>query len=138
MPSILDQVAAQQYSAFCPQTIQEFFALQLARKLNDTTAARYYRDVVASYSEESVIVAYRRAIAASGLQHGSLARNFHTALNRANGHGPVFQDTRVLAIKIDRRTVAGAIFRGTQLEDTHTRQLSSVRAKAESSAVGFM
>ena len=138
MPNILDRVAAQRYSDFRPQTVQEFFALQLARKLGDSVAVRHYQELVAEHSEESLLVAYRRALAATGQQQGSLARNFHTALNRVNGNGPSMDAIRLLAIKVERRTVSAAVFFGRQLEDTETRHLSSIRSKAEGSAASFI
>jgi hypothetical protein len=138
MPNILDRVAAQRYSQVCPQTSVEYFALQLARKLGDTDAAQHYIHLAAERSEEGLLVAYRRAVAASGQRGETLARNFHSALTRTNGHGPGFDSTRLLAIKVERRTISAAIFFGRHLEDTETRHLSSVRPKAEASAVSFI
>jgi len=138
MPGILDRVAAQRYNEFCPQTVPEFFALQLARKLGDHSAARHYHELVQEHSEESLLVAYRRALAASGDHLDTLARNFHSALSRVNGHGPCIDTARLLAIKIERRTVSAAVFLGRHPEDTETRHLSSVGAKAEASAVSFI
>jgi hypothetical protein len=138
MPGILDRVAAQRYNEFRPQTVREFFALQLARKLGDHSAARHYHELVEEHSEEGLLVAYRRALAASGDHWGTLARNFHSSLTRVNGHGPSIDAARLLAIKIERRTVSAAVFLGRHPEDTETRHLSSVRAKAAASAVSFI
>ena len=63
MPNILDHIAAQRYTEFRPQTVPEFFALQLARKLGDPAAARHYQQLTAERSEESLLVAYRRTLA---------------------------------------------------------------------------
>src|SRR5688572_3661087 len=118
---ILDHVAGQRYSQVQPHTVPEFFALQLARKLADTPSARHYLELISARSEESLLVAYRRAVAASGRHPESLARNFHVALNRVNGHGPSHEVNRLLAITVERRTVSGAILYGRHLEDIQTR-----------------
>jgi hypothetical protein len=138
MPNILDRIAAQRYGEVHPQTVQEFFGLQLARKLGDLEAARHYLEMVAEHSEENLLVAYRRALAASAQQSENLPRGFHTALNRMNVHGPEIGEIRLLAIKVERRTVSAAVFVGRHLEDTETRHLSSVRSRAEASAVSFI
>jgi hypothetical protein len=44
----------------------------------------------------------------------------------------------LIAIRIERRTVAAAFFRGEHLEYTDARQLSSAHDKALASAVGFI
>ncbi len=45
--------------------------------------------------------------------------------------------SRLAAFKVERRSLAAAVFLGEQLDYTQVRQLSSDPAKAESSAVGF-
>ena len=45
--------------------------------------------------------------------------------------------SRLASFKIERRSLAAAVFVGEQIDYTHVRQLSSDHAKAESSAVGF-
>jgi hypothetical protein len=47
-------------------------------------------------------------------------------------------DNRLLAIKVERRSVAAAVFVDLHLDYTQVRQLSSSRTKAESSALGFV
>jgi hypothetical protein len=44
----------------------------------------------------------------------------------------------LLAVKVERRSVAAAVFSGRHLEDAHVRHLSSVASRAQSSAVGFV
>ena len=46
-------------------------------------------------------------------------------------------ETRLAAFKVERRTVAAAVFAGEHLEYAQLRQLASDSRKAESSAVGF-
>ena len=45
---------------------------------------------------------------------------------------------RLAAFRIDRRSVAAAIFIGAHLDYVEVRQLSSVHEKAEASALGFV
>ena len=136
MLGILDRVAAQQHSAFHPQTIREFFSLCLAQKLGEPEAARHYLELADQHSEEGLLVAYRRAAACSG-QPGSLARNFHSALKHGTGNGPQSRSDRLLAIKVERRSVAVAFLIGTQLDYTQIHHLPSARDKAGQSAFGF-
>jgi hypothetical protein len=138
MVSILDRVAGQRYNQFRPRTVPEFFALQLARRLGDAEAAPHYVELVGERSEEGLLVAYRRTVATSKQGGETLARNFHTALDRTNGSGPDADQVRLLAINVERRTVSASVFMGRHLEYTDKRHLSSVRAKAEGSTVSFI
>ena len=79
MPSILDRVAAN-FRSFRPETTQEFFGLQLARKLKDVTASRHYAELAARFSEDLLLRAYRDALS-SHLGEG-LAQRFHVELRR--------------------------------------------------------
>ena len=45
---------------------------------------------------------------------------------------------KLLAVKVERRAIASAIFIGDRLDYTQVRQLSSVPDKAEGSAIGFV
>ncbi len=45
---------------------------------------------------------------------------------------------RLVAFRIERRSVAVAVFHGTHLDYADARQLSSVHDKAEASALGFV
>jgi len=49
MSDILDRIAHAE-NHFRPQTVSEFFALQLARKLEDTSRVRHYLNLVGQYS----------------------------------------------------------------------------------------
>jgi len=136
MMSILDQIQGASRSRFQPHTAQEYWALRLAQKLGDAAAARHYADLAATYSQESLMVAYRRA-----LEHGhdvDLGRRFHQELARNGNRSTSIPNVRLAAIKIERRSVAIAVFFGENLDSAHVRQLSSIRAKAEASTVGFV
>src|SRR5271157_4743921 len=137
MLGILDRVAAQNYLAFRPQTVREFFALRLAQKLGEPEAARHYLELADQHSEERLLVAYRRAVAHSG-QPGDLARNLHAALKHGNGNGGQPQPGHLLAVKVERRSVAVALFIGAQLDYAQIHHLPSSNDKVGTSALGFI
>lgn len=142
MPSILDQVAAHIHSAFRPQTVREFFALKLAQKLNDAVAVRHYLQLAEHYSEQQLLTAYKRTLASAAQTNPGcdLGRMFQTAVARLNGGGNGFHcdASRLLSIRVERRAVSIALLIGTRLEYVQTRQLSSVRARAEDSTAAFI
>ena len=82
MPSILDRMATP-LREFRPETTQEFFALQLARKLKDTANVRSYVALTERFSEETLIEAYREALS-NQLGEG-LAERFQLELRRLAG-----------------------------------------------------
>ena len=142
MTNILDQVArsssSARYGQFQPSDQREYFALRLAQKLDDASAARHYGELVDHYSEAQLLVAYRRAKAAGS--HLDPARSFHLELKRLEGRladGPAIR--RLAAIRIERRAVAVAILEGEHLAaPPQVRQLSSNSDKALGSAASFI
>ncbi len=78
MTNILDQVA-RGFREFRPETQQEFFALQLARKLNDVKSARNYAELIQRFSEDLLLRCYRNCID-QGTQN--LAERFRVELRR--------------------------------------------------------
>jgi hypothetical protein len=79
MTNILDRVAHSRRE-FRPQSTQEFFALQLARKLNDAESVRSYAALAEQFSEDFLVRVYRQALEeGSG---GRLADRFRVALRR--------------------------------------------------------
>jgi hypothetical protein len=123
-------------AAFRPTVASELFALRLAQKLVDAPAVRHYASLVDSYSQGQLLCAYRRALRSPGNE--SLGRRFHVELERIHSNGNHDRHGNLISIRIERRTVAAAIFYGEHLEYADSRQLSSVRDKALSSAVGFV
>jgi len=134
MNSVLDQYIPKT-SAFRPATARELFGLRLAQKLDDVSAFRHYLDLVDSYPESQLLSAYRRALRNG---HSDRARQFHAELRRIHSNGHSDPGSRLISIRIERRTIALAVFDGTHLEHTDMRQLSSARDKAVASAVGFV
>lgn len=140
MNNILDHIAASaRFSEFRPKTLREFFALRLAEKLDDVRAARHYLDLTEEHAEARLLSAYFKARVGCD-DTGDLARCFHVELARGNeyangSNGPLL---KLAAIKIERRSVAAAVFNGEHLDYTQVRQLSSSHEKAEASATGFV
>src|SRR5581483_1345910 len=124
MKSLLDRFLPNT-TAFRPGTVSELFALCLARKLNDATAARHYVTLLDTCTRGQLLSAYRRSIGAG--DNAEPARRFHAELQRSHG-GNGYHDRlgSVISIRIERRTVALAVFQGEQLEHVDTRQLSSI------------
>ena len=137
MPNILDQVAASRSaSTFRPQDIREFFALTLARKLQNPVDARHYLSLVDIHSEERLLAVYRE-VAPTVKPGGDTRKRVEAVLERIHDKG---RPARIgcLAFKIERRSISAAVFFGTQLDYTQTLHLTSSREQAEASAVGFV
>ena len=135
MTHILDRFVPAATS-FQPKTLQEFFALQLARKLDDRPAIHHYVSLADRYSEGQLLCAYQRAKRAEG--NIDLARRFHVEIERTRSNDYHETQAAQISVRIERRTVSAAIFHGSHLEYSDARQLSSVRDKAEASALGFI
>jgi hypothetical protein len=136
MTSILDQFTRPD-AEFLPHTAQDLFALRLAQKLNDAKAVRHYATLAVGHSESQLLNAYRRTI--RNARDADLGRRFHWELERAhsNSHNGRAGGSLV-AIRVERRTVAAAIFHRDHLEYTDSRQLSSDRDRALASSIGFV
>jgi len=135
MQSILDKFRPQS-SAFRPANPQEVFALRLAQKLGEATAVHHYVSLSGEYSPTQLLCAYRRAVRAFG--NGQRGQRFHKELERIQSNGNHNNAASLIAVRIERRAVAAAIFHGDHLEYTDARQLSSAHDKALASAVGFV
>jgi len=142
MPGILDQVARSatrtNKTQFQPASPQDFFALQLAYKLQEPSVAQHYVDLLRHYTVEHLLTAYHRAVARGS--HSDPARSFHDELRRlGNRDIEGISDRRLAAIRLERRGLAVAIFSGYHLEyPPLVRQLPSNVNKAQSSAAGFI
>jgi hypothetical protein len=123
-------------SPFRPKTPTEVFACRLAQKLGDAKAGQHYLSLTERHTEAQLIHAYRRTMQRKGL--GDLGQRFHVELAQGHPNGHHDHQARLMAVRIERRTVAAAIFQGDHLEYADARQLSSARDKAVASAVGFV
>jgi hypothetical protein len=142
MSGILDQVARSATSVnrnqFQPTSPEDFFALQLAYKVHESSAAQHYADLLAHYTVEHLLTAFHRAVGkASPLD---LARVFHVELRRLGDRDiEEIPDRRLAAIRLERRGISVAIFSGYHLEyPPLVRQLPSDISKAQNSAAGFI
>lgn len=143
--SILDRVTVRPpQSRFRPITQRALFVLHLARKLGEPEAAEHYAELARQHSDETLLLAYRRT-----LNHGhpsrDLARSFHVELATAREQDPRQRQDgegnrlgNLLAIKVERRAVAAAVFVGDKLDHHDARSLSSQQEKAQASALGFL
>ena len=130
---ILDQISFHR-STFRPETTHDYFGLQLARKLNESEAARHYAFLAAEHSEDQLVRAYFEA---TKQIDGDRGRRFHMALEHVKSNGGSPRNAPLVAVRVERRSIGVAIFDGTRIEYTQTRQLSSVREKAIFSAIDF-
>jgi len=135
MTAILDRFNNTK-AGFVPATVQDLFALRLAQKLGDSSAAVHYAMLATEHSEDRLLVAYRRAV--RNVQNGDLGRRFHAELERTQSNGHNGWAPSLISIRVERRAVAAAVFRGDHLEYADSRQLASAHDKALVSAVGFV
>src|SRR2546430_551421 len=138
MKPILDRFTSSKSASsfFRPVTRQELFALRVAVKLNDAVAASHYATLLADYSEGQMLAALRRPLKSSS--GASLAKSFHVELNRSQGNGSNGKFAKLIAVRVERRSVAVAIFFGDHLEYADVRHLSSTKDKALESAIVFI
>src|SRR5207249_2381159 len=115
---------------------QDIFALRLAQKLQDASAAAHYSELVGRHPSGQLLTAYRRTM--RNAPAGDLGRHFHRELQRASDKSADFRSTYLLAVRVERRSIAAAIFCGDRLEYTQMRHLSSTKDKALAGAVGFI
>ena len=146
MPSILEKVAEKlPRISFRPATMRQLFVLRLAQKVGEPAAIEHYVELARRYNDETLLLAYRHT-----LNHGhpprDLARGFHEELVRTReqepardrSHDDLDEIGRFLAIKIERRSIAVAVFVGTTLDYHDIRHLRAEPDKADASAVGFL
>jgi len=137
MTNILERVAKLSrngYNHFRPSTTDEYFALQLAIRLDDRAAAQHYGDLASRYSRGQLLTAYRQASAS----HLDLSRRFHQALDVSKRNGGNGADRSLAAVRIERRAVSIAIFSGDHLKYADSRQFASSPTKAIGTVVAFL
>ena len=133
MKSLFDKFIPPQ---FWPSTARDLFALRLAQKLDDASAVHHYVILADRFTEGQLLWAYRRTL--RGNLNGDSGRRFQLQLERVPGNGNHEPQSKLIAIRVERRAVAAAVFQGQQLEYTDAKQLSSARDKALASSVGFI
>ena len=135
MKSVLDHFTPVK-AVFRPRVGGELFALRLAQKLDDAHAIAHYVSLSHSHTESQLLCAYRRTLRRA--HNGARGRVFLKELERTRNASDENGDGTLIAIRVERRAVAAAIFYGDHLEYSDSRQLSSSPEKARSSAVGFI
>lgn len=138
MIDILEQVANKRpVSAFRPSNARELLVLRLAQKLAEPAAVAHYAELAAEHSIETMLLAYRRAVN-HGTPPADMAKRFHSELGSARAQDIRFRDERLLAIKVERRSVAAAVFVGDRLDFHDMRHLPAQAEKAIESALAFL
>jgi hypothetical protein len=138
MTPILDRFIKQERTVFVPETRSQVFALKLAEKLNDAVGTQHYMALADQYSEHELLTAFRRSVGSS--ETTIPGERFHVELGKmnGNGHGPHGECHVLLAIRVERRSLAVAVFKGEHLEYTDCKQFSSDKGKALNSALSFI
>jgi len=136
MTSILDKFQIAAFTTFRPKTVAELFALRLADKLGDAVAAAHYVGLQEQYSEAQLLSSFRRTINTDS--HQDLGRRFQAELKQIRGNRPTDKEFNLIAIRVERRSVAVAVLYGDRLEYVQVRHLSSAKNKALGSAIAFI
>lgn len=138
MTDILDHVTVKRPPAsFRPTTARELFVLRLAQKLGEPAATQHYAELASEYNDEILLLAYRKTLNKGHPPH-DLGRAFHVELASARKQDERSQTDRLLAIKVERRCIAVAVFVGIRLDFHGMRTLGAQPEKADSSAIGFL
>jgi hypothetical protein len=136
MTNILNQVAKSHHSKFSPSDVDDYFTLRLAKGLGEPEAANHYAVLASEHSEAKMLCAYRKAITT---QEGRPAKVFHEYLASGGGDGSQnLPRPRLMAVRIERRVVAIALFSGTHLEGWRVRTLTSDPDQAEATTKAFI
>lgn len=136
--SILDQLAVKQpHALFRPTSVREVFLLRLAQKLGEPSAVEHYAELAGRHCDATLLLAYRRAINHRPAPE-DLGKRFHAELAVAKEQEDRTHIDRLLAIKVERRCIAIALFVGNKLDFHDVHNLSSHADKAQASAIGFL
>jgi len=136
MTQILDHIGKSLHGEFQPTNPDDYFALRLATRLGEPEAAAHYVVLASQYSQEKLICAFRHA---TGCPKPGIrpSRAFHEFLAKQEGSDKLSRP-RFMAVRVERRAVAVAVFAGTHLEGRRVLQLSSKAERAETSAAYFI
>lgn len=137
MHGILDYISKSMRAKFRPSCPDELFALALARRLGEPQTAAHYALLLSQYPQSHLIAAYR-AVKGRTEPGENLGAIFHFELPHVpiDGHWPRLPV--LAAIRIERRTLAAAVFSGTRLKGVRVRHLPAGAAKSEASAASFV
>jgi len=134
MQNILDQFNAAPQE-FRPRTVPECFALTLAARLGDLQNLHHYLLLSGEHPRGKLLSAYRRTVASG--QYPTTIVQFREELGNTADLADD-DESKVLALKAERRTIAIAGFTGDRLDFTEVLHLSSNRDRAFTCAVGFL
>jgi hypothetical protein len=137
MTSILNRISAAFRSSFEPTNPDEYFALRLANKLGQPAMARQLSFLAAEHARPKIISAFNRSFEAA-LAQGEIARHFLSELTSEIRSATSVPNHPLVAMRIERRAIAAAVFNGPHLETVRIRHLSSRPEKAQASALSFI
>jgi hypothetical protein len=135
MPNILDQIVSPRRKRLQPLSVEEYVALQIARKLGDENGAAAYLSVSGRFPVSSLVHAYQHTV---NLTSGESAWPvFKEHLPKRDV--PALPDLgRIVALRVTGRSIALAVFSSLRLEFVRVRELALDRNDAENSAVEFV
>ena len=133
---ILQRFATALHGRFQPASPDEYFALRLARGLGEPAAAAHYAVLTSQHTFGRLVHAYHKATSSKSDKPSAV---FHDILTSAHvHHGYEMDGPEMMAIRIERRSVAVALFAGIHLLGRRSLQLSSDAGRAENSATSFV
>lgn len=134
MPNILGTMARRSAS-FRPASASDVLAIQVARILSDPSGIAYYGEVCRRYPVPKIAEAIQRAD--RDLHESSARERVDKALGNTTvddgGATPV-----TVGVKIERRVLGAAVFRGARLIDTLFRHLPSGKDGAQSAVMSAL
>jgi hypothetical protein len=137
MYSILSRVAASS-RRIVVTTSDEFFGLQIARRLGDAADVRDYVTAGSHTSAAGLLAAYR-VIKATPLHTAEVNGPRFRAAVKTLAHRPLPDShATLIALRVSRGRIAAAVFTGLRLEYVQVRELASVGYKAHLSAITFV
>lgn len=135
MNGILDQIARRR-GAFVTKSLDDVFAIQLARLLEDTVHLGLYLKLVPLYPHIVLADAVKRLLE-NGTQTPPLYERFCEELTQRRFRGPG-RAADIIACKVERRSLTIALFNGPRLVFTQTRAVAANAESAERSATAFV
>lgn len=134
MASILGRIARRSAN-FRPSSASDVIAILMARRLSDAAGIAYYSEVCQTHPVQKIAevieVVDQECGASSARDRVSKALGSTTVLD--GGGTPV-----TVGVKIERRVIGAAVFRGARLIDTLLRHLPSAKGGAEGAVMSAL
>jgi hypothetical protein len=138
MTHILEHIAKTLEGKFCPANLDEYFALRLAHHLGEPGAAAFYAILVSQYPLHNILSALSKMNgSATGRERPGRILQGYLNKNGTNGTKSIPRP-RLLAIRVQRRIIAVAVFEGTDLKGHRVLHLSAEPSAAAASVAGLI